>query len=174
METRSAADLQKAYKVTVVIGLVMIGTLVIYTGIVEFLKTKDSGFKEFGAAPDVVALLRYVLLGVTIVEFFAIQFVKKAMLSAGARVQTSVTGPMGPEAQLVSAAIVTFALCESVAVYGLVLFLLGRSTPDFYLFLLISVFYFGIFFPRYGAWEEWMQEREKAARRSNSVNHRTG
>jgi F0F1-type ATP synthase membrane subunit c/vacuolar-type H+-ATPase subunit K len=162
METRSAADLQKAYKVTVVIGVVMIGTLFIYAGIVEFLKTQSSTFKEFGTAPDVVALLRYVLLGVAIVEFFAILYMKKAMLSAEAGVQqTSVVGPFGSEGQLVTAAIVTFALCESVAIYGLVLFLLGRSTTDFYLFLLISLFYFGIFFPRYGSWEEWMQGREQ-------------
>jgi hypothetical protein len=169
MEPNSTADLQKTYKVAVIIGLCMMGVLLIYTGVVEFLRARNSSDEVFTPAPgpDVLALLRYAFLGVAAVEFFVIQFLRKVMLSSDAPTrQTSLPGSFAPEAQkLITVSVVTFALCESVAVYGLVLFLVGRSASDFYLFLLISIFYFAVFFPRYGAWEEWVQEREKAARR---------
>jgi hypothetical protein len=51
------------------------------------------------------------------------------------------------------------------AVYGLVLFLIQGDTTDFYLFLMISLIYFTIYFPKYEKWEEWVREREKGARR---------
>lgn len=167
MEPQSAADLKKAYKLSMIIGLVMIGSLLIYASVVELIKTQNIMPRGLAVAPDVVALLRYVLLGVTVLELFAIRYLNQTILSAEVRVQqSSVMGPFNPEVQkLITAAIVTFALCESVAIYGLVLFLLGRNTTDFYLFLIISFFYFIVFFPRYGTWEEWLQEREKAARR---------
>jgi len=169
MEPNSTADLEKAYKARVIIGAAMIGVLLIYTGIVEFIRAQNSPAEVFTPAPgpDVLALLRYVFLGIAAVEFLVIQFLRKVMLSADSPARQALpSGSFVPETQkLITVSVVTFALCESVAVYGLVLFLIGKNASDFYLFLLISVFYFAIFFPRYGAWEEWVQEREKAARR---------
>lgn len=167
METDASVALGKTYRTTVIIGAAIMATLFVYAGIVEVINAQNSWSREYAPAPDVVALLRYVFLCVTVVDFFVIQFLKKRMLSPDVPVQpTSVTGPSAAEARkLMTASIVSFALCESVAIYGLVLFVIGRNTSDFYLFLLISVFYFGVFFPRYGTWEEWMQERERAARR---------
>ena len=48
----------------------------------------------------------------------------------------------------------TFALCESVAVLGLVLFLLAGNAMDFYVFMVISLGFFYLFFPKYDQWEE--------------------
>ncbi len=164
METNAAVDLRKAYRTTVFIGLAMLASLIIYAVVVELIKKQNAPFGGFSPLPaDVVGTLRYVLLAVAAVEFIVIQILNKLMLSAKApAVRTvAVAAPFG---QLVSAAVVTFALCESVAIYGLVLFLIQGDTSDFYLFLMISLVYYAVYFPKYGKWEEWMQERQKARR----------
>jgi hypothetical protein len=53
-----------------------------------------------------------------------------------------------------TAAIITFSLCEAVALLGLVLFLLAGNAMDFYTFMFLSLFYFWFFFPKYQDWEE--------------------
>ena len=53
--------------------------------------------------------------------------------------------------------IISFALCESIAIYGLVLFLINGGRPEFYLFLLVALAAFAIHFPRFGRWQEWVQ-----------------
>ncbi len=166
METKPATDLRKAYKTTVIIGLAMMASLLVYTIVVETIRKQHEPFGGFSPMPDVIATLRYALLGVAVMEFFLIQLLNKLMLSAKAPIRkTPGTAQFGPEAQkLMSAAVVTFALCESVAIYGLVLFLVQGNSNDFYLFLLISLAYFSMFFPKYGAWKAWMKEREQASR----------
>ena len=168
MEPNAAAELRKAYRITVLIGVAMLGTLIVYAVIVEFIKQQNAPFGGFNPLSNAIDALRYALLGVAGVVFFVIRTVNKTILSAKTTVvrNTSAAGPFGPDAQrLIYAAIVTFALCESVAIYGLILFVLQGNTLDFYLFLLLSLVYFGIYFPRYGTWEEWMQDKEKAARK---------
>ena len=51
--------------------------------------------------------------------------------------------------RLLIADVVTAALCESVAIFGLVMFLLVRQIADFYTLVFISLAYFLYFFPRY-------------------------
>jgi hypothetical protein len=61
--------------------------------------------------------------------------------------------------KLAATAIIIFALAESIAIFGLVLFFLTNRASDFYLFLAISLASFALFFPRYSQWEEWMKRR---------------
>lgn len=158
MNTNSANDLRRIYKTTVIIGLAMMASLLIYTVIVELMNRQYEPMRELAGMAQVLALLRYVFLGIAVVEFFAIQFLKKRMLSLESPV-------IAPEPQrLLVASIVAFALSDSVATLGFVLFLVGRNTSDFYLFLVISLFFFAVFFPRYDAWEEWMQEAMRTRR----------
>ena len=56
--------------------------------------------------------------------------------------------------QLAQAAVITFALCEAVALFGLVLFLLAGNAMDFYVFMVISLGFFYLFFPKYAQWEQ--------------------
>jgi hypothetical protein len=55
------------------------------------------------------------------------------------------------------ATVITYALCESIAIYGLILFLIGGSRFDFYTFLILSLIYFAAYFPRHHQWEEWVK-----------------
>lgn len=69
---------------------------------------------------------------------------------------------VSPEIQrLTSAAIISYALCESTAIYGFALFLLNGSHTDFYAFFIISIICFGRYFPRYSQWEEYVKRSKK-------------
>ncbi len=157
-------DLRKAYRMTAFIGLAMIASLIVYAAVVELIKKQNAPFGGYSPLPpDVLSTLRYALMGVAAVEFFVIRLLNKLMLSGKVPLRSSaMTAQFAPEVQwLVTAAIVTYALCESVAIYGLVLFLIQGNSSDFYLFLALPFAYFGIYFPKYGTWEEWIAERER-------------
>ena len=51
---------------------------------------------------------------------------------------------------------VDFAVCTGIGIYGSVLFFLGGSSYDLYVFLVIALAGLAIYFPRYSRWEEWM------------------
>jgi F0F1-type ATP synthase membrane subunit c/vacuolar-type H+-ATPase subunit K len=123
------------------IGLAMIGSVFLYAVVLEVLKRTITPFAGFGTlTPAQAQTLKYIFAALAIGDFFLVKFIQKIL---GAR---SVT-------QLMQAAIITFALCEGVAVFGLVLFLLAGQAMDFYTFMFLSLFYFWFFFPKYQDWE---------------------
>jgi F0F1-type ATP synthase membrane subunit c/vacuolar-type H+-ATPase subunit K len=172
MQPSSNDDLRKAYRMTALIGLVMLASLIVYAVVVELIKKQNAPFNGYSPLPpDVLSTLRYALLGVAAVEFLVIRLLNTLMLSGKVPLRSSpTTVQFAPEVQrLVSASVVTYALCESVAIYGLVLFLIQGNSNDFYLFLALSLLCFSVYFPRYGAWEEWTAEQERGqARRPQS------
>ena len=146
------------YRMATVIGYGMIGTLLIFTAVVETLKAMNHGTEGF-LPPSALELLRYLLLGMTFIEFFMIRIVRKMILSGGGRMSalSNQGDPLLSKVQkLFTAAIVTFALCESAGIYGLVLFIIGGSSFDFYLFVFLSLVLFAVTFPKYPQWEEWV------------------
>jgi F0F1-type ATP synthase membrane subunit c/vacuolar-type H+-ATPase subunit K len=135
-------QLKRRYLTVNFIGLALIGSVFIYAVVVEVLKPALAPFAGFAAlTPDQVQMLKYVFVALAIADFFLIKFMQKILGSRSVQ-------------QLVQAAIITFALSESVAVFGLVLFLLAGRAQDFYLFMFLSVFYFWFFFPKYQNWED--------------------
>jgi hypothetical protein len=150
--------LGRYHRMATVIGYGMIGTLLIFSAMVETLKAMNHGAEGF-LPPPTLEVLRYLLLGITLIEFFMIRIVKKMILSSGGRVSTlSDQGdPLLSKVQkLFTAAIVTFAFCESAGIYGLVLFVIGGNSFDFYLFIFLSLVLFAVYFPKYSQWEEWV------------------
>ena len=116
--------------------------MVVVFGLVEFIKWQWAPFAGFAKLPAATAtLLKYIFLAVAAAQYGAIQVVQKIV-------------PAKSPANLPQAAIITFALCESVAVLGLVLFLLAGNAMDFYIFMVISLGFFYLFFPKYEQWEQ--------------------
>ncbi|MEJ2070338.1 MAG: hypothetical protein P8X65_12885 [Syntrophobacterales bacterium] len=123
------------------IGLVMIGSVFIYLVVVEVLKrtlAPFAGLADF--TPAQVQTLKYIFVALAIGHFFVIRYVQKILATVTVE-------------RLFQAAVVTFALSESVAIFGLVLFLLSGKAMDFYLFMFLSLFYFWFFYPKYQDWE---------------------
>jgi F0F1-type ATP synthase membrane subunit c/vacuolar-type H+-ATPase subunit K len=127
------------------IGLAMIGSVFLYAVVVELLKRTITPFAGFGTlTPAQAQTLKYIFVALAIGDFFLVKFIQKILGTRSVQ-------------QLMQAAIITFALCEGVAVFGLVLFLLGGQAMDFYTFMFLSLFYFWFFFPKIKDWEAQVQ-----------------
>lgn len=159
-------DLRKACRTTMLIGIWMMGCVLVYGVIVELVKSGTIPY-ERPAAPPFLRTVKTVLFGVATAVFFLIQIVRTRVLSANRPVSgRGKPNSYSPDIQkLIAASVASFALCESIGILGLVLFLLGGSSTDFYVFLLISLFFFSVYFPNYGRWEEWMRDRIASERK---------
>ena len=139
---RSLTTLKARYLAINFIGLAMIASVFVYAGVVELIKWQLAPFAGFAKLdPHTVALLKYAFLALAAAQFGVIKAVQKLL-------------PTRSVDNLSQAAVITFALCEAVAVLGLVLFLLAGQTLDFYIFMVISLGFFTLFFPKYDQWEQ--------------------
>jgi F0F1-type ATP synthase membrane subunit c/vacuolar-type H+-ATPase subunit K len=149
-------ELKNAYRRTAIIGIAMIATLAIYILVVVLIQATRESFES----PADASLVRNIFLFISLVTIFLIQIFRSRMFRtpsvAGAGEKPSEKDLVQ---KLVSASVVIFALAESIAIFGLVLFFLTNRATDFYMFLAISLISFTLFFPRYLQWEEWMKRR---------------
>jgi F0F1-type ATP synthase membrane subunit c/vacuolar-type H+-ATPase subunit K len=153
MELVPQDQLKKTYRMTIFIGFAMIVSVFFYALMAEFLKA-NSDFLPQSRFTYEREVLKYVLLAVAIAEFLLIWFIRKIILSGNPKdIAQKIS-------RLQISSIVTFCLCESVAVYGLLVFFLTKDSMDFYIFLLLSLIYFAFYFPRYSQWEEWIKASE--------------
>ena len=63
--------------------------------------------------------------------------------------------------RLISITIISFALSESIAIYGLVLFILAKQRQDLYLLAGLALILMLIFFPRFDDWKYRLDEFKK-------------
>ncbi len=147
MSLKSQTTLQQQFKTTNYIGLAMMASVFIYAVLVLGI---DKGYLPFKTRqiinPDTGTSLRYIFLGVSFGHYFIIRYFRRFSLRSPQYM------PPG--------AIIIYALCEAVAIYGLVLFLLSGNSTDFFVFMVISLLYFYLFYPKYADWERlWLQSR---------------
>ncbi len=134
--------LKSRYLAVNFIGLAMIAAVFAYAGVVEVIKWQWAPFTGFAKLPPQTAvLLKYIFLILAAAQYVIIKVVQKLILA-----QSTDNQPQ--------AAVVTFALCETVAIFGLILFLLTGNGLDFYVFMVISLGFFYWFFPKYEQWEQ--------------------
>jgi F0F1-type ATP synthase membrane subunit c/vacuolar-type H+-ATPase subunit K len=139
---RSLTTLKTRYLVVNFIGLAMIAAVFVYAGVVEVIKWQMAPFAGFARLePHTVSLLKYIFLALAAAQFGVIKAVQKIL-------------PTRSVENLSTTAIITFALCEAVAILGLMLFLLAGNSLDFYIFMVISLGFFTLFFPKYDQWEQ--------------------
>jgi hypothetical protein len=144
------ANLRRGYKFSVILGIIMIVNILIYVVLVELLKDSWVGSQR-------VDPIRYVLLALAIGEFFLIAAFRKFMFRA--------LHKKGPSRQqiiegLLTIDFLTFALCECIVIYGLLLFFLSSDSTSFYVFVVLGLIALGIYFPRYSKWEDWAKLEE--------------
>ncbi len=158
-------SLQKGRRTAVLIGCVMVFLVLLYAVFVEYITWSKAPFAGFSPLhPDVFDKLRLVLLGVCLLDFAMIPYLRNSVLSSQNRARTTQTGrPLTPTDRLVSASTISFALCEAIAIYGLVLFLINGARRDFYIFFCLSLLAFAVHFPREERWLEWTRKIKDAA-----------
>ena len=161
--------LRAAYRVTVIIGLAMMASLVAYLVVVTLIEGSTITLGEATAVPlATLGLLKFAFLGTAALAFALIRPITRKVLYAGSgpvprgRAHRRTEGTAAPETgPLANTAVITYGLCEVPAILGLVLYFLGRNISDFYLFLIVSLFAFSVHFPRYSQWEEWHRGRSR-------------
>ncbi len=94
---------------------------------------------KLGVEDDTVRIIRYALYGLAVITFVLIGVIRKKILSSGA------TGRRYPHfsdnpavGKYTTATVVSLALAESIAIYGLALFLLGKNDLDLYVLIFVS------------------------------------
>jgi hypothetical protein len=150
--SKPAAPLKTRYLAVNFMGLAMIASVFVYAGVVELIKRLCAPFAGFGGlASATTEILSYIFLALAAAQYGAIKAVQRFV-------------PARSVDNLPQAAIITLALCESVALLGLVLFLLTGRSLDFYIFMLISLGFFYWFYPRYDQWEKLVNEAERTVK----------
>jgi hypothetical protein len=156
------ADLAKGCRQARLIGGALVGSIVVDAVIVELIRAMCAPFGGF--APHVpVDTLRMVFIVLALADLAVIRFVRTQMLAAPARGATPVANASDSARRFFTVSIVVLALCLAVAIYGLVLFLIGGRPLDFYGFAFVSLVAMAVHFPRLAQWEEWARD---AARRA--------
>lgn len=142
-------DLTAAHRRTVMIWGAVIGSQVMYLVVGEVLILTLAPFRGLvrGVPLDV---LRWVLAAVAAVELALVRVV-------ASRVSAAIPLPM----RLQNESILRFALCATVGVYGLVLFLIAGARSDLYGFVAVAVIALGINFPRLERWQERAAEQAR-------------
>jgi len=136
------------YRRAVFVWAGMVSGIFLYLLLVELLRP-DIPFLQRGSLSPEVIPLKYFLLCFSSLTLFMIWFVRNQILTGRA------FGGKTPAARLLTASILTDALCGMMAINGLTLFLLTLNPLTFYIFLLLSLVLFTHYFPRYGEWQEW-------------------
>jgi hypothetical protein len=165
MDTLLREKAERQFKITRRIGYVWSGSLLIIAIAVEVVKRQYAPFQGFYPFPQ-MEQLRYILLAVATITLVALRFLRYLILSNTDSSPVSTKHPSIVHGatlieQLRLVAIISYAVCYSIAIYGLVLFLVGGKTYDCYLFMALSVVAFYIYFPRFDQWEQHLLKAER-------------
>ena len=144
-------DLKKAYRTSTIINSAVMASLFIYLIVKEIIKAQYEHFEGFVSSFNLTPL-RYALYVLALVQLVVIIKIRGILLK-----RVSFENIEEVISKLSRTSIITSALCEVPALYGLILFLLSGSSKDFYIFLIWSGFLFFLYFPRYSNWEKWAQ-----------------
>lgn len=129
------------------IGLSMIGSLFLYWALVHFMIPPR--YMPRGT----VAILRYALYFVAVMNLSTIVFLKRLLLrKTPADTMETLT------LRLRVSSIITLAISEAPALYGLALYFSGGTRLDFYIFAGFSLMLLTIFFPRLSQWEAFASQ----------------
>ncbi len=98
---------------------------------------------------DTFAIIKKVLYVVAFLTLIATRYIRKLFLSGKIRYRPPAQTSQHPALQKYTAiTILALAMLESIGIYGLILFLIGKNTLDLYLLILISAAAIFIYRPR--------------------------
>jgi hypothetical protein len=144
-------DIGRALKPAQIVAAAVVASLAIYLALVEILKATLRPFRGFATVGDMQPI-RYAVFGAGAAVVLLILLLRPRLFRrrAGEDAGTALN-------RLQRAAVLTMVLGEIPAMLGLVLFLVGGTTRDFYSLLFVSIVLAFIHFPRRGAWEETLK-----------------
>ncbi len=149
-----AVELKKIHKITAGMGWMMAACVPVYAVVIEYL-VRSGNLEGFEFAFPGTKAAEYMAIALVIIYYILILSIKKRSYAK--------TSSLPPEkfpaaaSRLYHSSVIIFALCESVAVLGIVMFFFTGNRPDFYILALASILYFIIFFPRLPEWNKLLR-----------------
>ncbi len=144
-------DLPTAFRRYLGIGWVLFVDLVIYIVVVEVIRRFFFPFRGFWQTPAVLPF-RTIFFTLALGNYFLLKWLPLLPLK-------SPRASNEPVKYLGFTALITYALCEGVALLGLISFLLFGLYRDFFVYIFLTLIYLAMFHPRYRDWEEWIAGR---------------
>jgi hypothetical protein len=138
--------LKNQHKVTVILWFAMVVSAIIYLGIgLFFFKTgRSSDSTDF----------KFIFYVLSVISILFSRFLKSFLLS-DERISSALSKDVHNLGGLLLASYtVTFAFCESIAVYGLIMCILWGAGSDFYVLMAISMASFILNYPGFEFWQE--------------------
>ena len=142
LEETGRVELEKGLRMLWIIWAAMLGSLFIYVFICHQVGEEFRGNTNLDFP---IGLLKNILYGAVIVTLFLAHILRRFMLtgrfsSSEVRLFRSALISKQPSllAKYTIAVFVSLALCESIGLYGLVLFFLGDDLQTLYIFITIS------------------------------------
>ena len=139
------------FRTTAIVWLAMLLSVVMYAFVVESIHRGwiDSGQPAETLNGDQIHLI---LLGLSVLSFFLAGAVKSVMLRGLDATTQGESVPAEAGRRLQGATIVAAAISESIAIMGLVEYMLIRRHGSFYLFAALALIGFMIHAPRVSQW----------------------
>jgi len=155
-------DVRQGCRHAQLVAVVLVLAVVMCVLLVGMIGHAYAPFRGF--APEVDLRAFRIVLGVLAVMSLVAGRVLRDALGAVSLVQIAPTR----EASLVTRrlfteSLVSLALSESIALYGVVLFVLGGARLDFYAFAALSLAAFAMLFPRRSQWEDRARQLSRRA-----------
>jgi len=159
-EIMKTEDLRKQYLTLKFIGGAMVASIFVYAGVTEMIRANNVPFTGFVKPLPPMEVLRPVLIAVSLIIFVLINVLRKSFRSGrlDAFLRASARGGNAALAPFMSFSIITFALAESICIFGFVLFLIAGSRVDFYIFFALSLVAYAVNFPRFADMEAWARK----------------
>jgi hypothetical protein len=155
--SRAPDELDRACRQAQLIGGALVLAIATYAFVAEMIRTQNAPF--IGFAPTVpLPLLRLVLAGMAGLGLVVVNIVRRRIIAGRVAALAPGAAPIPLVQRLLTASLVTLAMCQAIAIYGLVLFLLGGQRADFYGFAAFALVGFAVYFPRRSQWEAWAQQ----------------
>jgi len=147
------ADVRQGCRHAQLVTVVFMVAVVMYAFFVEMMRQAFAPFRGF--APEVDLGVSRVVLGALAILSLAVGRVLRDKLGAALVVPITPMPRTSPVTRrLFTGSLLTLLLSEAIAVYGLVLFLLGGRQLDFYAFAALSLVSLIVHFPRRAQWED--------------------
>lgn len=127
-----------------IIWFAMLASLVIYL----FVGLRVETIVQVPMNKDTFAMIKKVLYVVATITLIATRYIRKFFFSGKIRHRATQIS-QHPSLQKYTAAMVLYwAMLESIGIYGLILFLIGKNRLDLYLLILISAACISVYRPR--------------------------
>lgn len=149
LDPKIRQELAKSHQKATIIGIAMVATVLVYV-LVAYLAAQGQNISG-RSDPAVLSIIMAVLTFIAIGLGMGLIFIRRTLLSPHKAVEIVKKGSVG--AIFFSATVIAFALAETPAVFGLVLFLLGGGWGYFLILVSLSIFYFLLAWPRLSKWE---------------------